>query len=108
MGHGRFTGTDEVDVSGVSLRFQKAVIATGARPTAPPIKGLEESGYLTNESLFSLTELPAKMVIIGAGSADEGFTFPMHHPKATFNEVALSTGAAVYANTAMEWLKHNT
>lgn len=52
-------------------------------------------------------KVPGLMAIIGAGSTEEGFTFPMHHSKAAFNEEALSTGAAVYANTAIEWLKHN-
>lgn len=49
------------------LKFEKAVIATGARAVAPPIPGLEQVNYLTNESLFSLTELPARFGIIGAG-----------------------------------------
>jgi len=49
------------------LRFKRAVIATGARPSAPPIPGLDTIPYLTNETLFSLTELPKRFGIIGAG-----------------------------------------
>ncbi len=49
------------------LKFKKAVIATGARAAAPPIPGLDQVEYLTNESVFSLTELPARLGIIGAG-----------------------------------------
>ncbi len=49
------------------LKFKKAVIATGARASAPPIPGLDSVNYLTNENLFSLTELPNRFGIIGAG-----------------------------------------
>ncbi|PIP84720.1 MAG: mercuric reductase [Elusimicrobia bacterium CG_4_9_14_3_um_filter_62_55] len=67
LGHGKFTGPDSLVVDGKTLRFKKAVIATGARAAAPPIPGLAEAGYLTNETVFSLTELPKRLAIIGAG-----------------------------------------
>lgn len=67
LGGGKFTGSDSVEVAGQTLRFSKAVIATGARAAAPPIDGLSEVPYLTNETLFSLTELPNRLGIIGAG-----------------------------------------
>jgi pyruvate/2-oxoglutarate dehydrogenase complex dihydrolipoamide dehydrogenase (E3) component len=66
-GTARFTGRDSVEVDGATLRFSRATIATGARATAPPIPGLAESGYLTNETVFSMTELPRRLVVIGAG-----------------------------------------
>jgi pyruvate/2-oxoglutarate dehydrogenase complex dihydrolipoamide dehydrogenase (E3) component len=67
LGEGRFTGRDTLEVDGRTLRFRRAVVATGARAAAPPIPGLEEAGYLTNESIFSLTEPPDTLVSIGAG-----------------------------------------
>jgi pyruvate/2-oxoglutarate dehydrogenase complex dihydrolipoamide dehydrogenase (E3) component len=67
LGEGRFTGPDAVTVNGNTLRFRKAVIATGARAAAPPIPGLAEAGYLTNETVFSLTALPRRLAVIGAG-----------------------------------------
>jgi len=67
LGDGRFTGRDRVEVAGATLRFARAVIATGARASAPPIPGLEEAGYLTNETVFSLTERPARLAVIGGG-----------------------------------------
>ncbi|MCL4179694.1 MAG: mercuric reductase [Verrucomicrobia bacterium] len=67
LGAGRFTGPDTVEVGGQSLRFAKAVIATGVHAAAPPIPGLDQVPYLTNETLFSLTELPRRFGIIGAG-----------------------------------------
>ena len=67
LGAGKFTGPDTIEVGGQTLRFAKAVIATGARAAAPPIPGLKDVPYLTNETLFSLTELPKRFGIIGAG-----------------------------------------
>lgn len=67
IGDGRFTGTHTVEVAGDQLFFKKAVIATGARALAPPIEGLDEVSYLTNENVFSLTELPKRLAVIGAG-----------------------------------------
>src|SRR5213076_702692 len=64
---GRFTGPRTVEVDGQQLPFVRAVIATGARATAPPIPGLEDAGYLTNETVFQLTERPRRLAIIGAG-----------------------------------------
>lgn len=67
LGAARFCGQDRVEVGGQTLRFARAVIATGARAAAPPIPGLKDIAYLTNETLFSLTELPKRFGIIGAG-----------------------------------------
>jgi pyruvate/2-oxoglutarate dehydrogenase complex dihydrolipoamide dehydrogenase (E3) component len=67
LGAARFTGSETVEVGGQTLRFAKAVIATGARAAAPSIPGLNEVPYLTNETLFSLTELPRRLGIVGAG-----------------------------------------
>ena len=67
LGDARFSGPDRVEVDGTTLQFKKAVIATGARASAPPIPGLAEAGFLTNETLFNLTERPRRLGIIGAG-----------------------------------------
>jgi pyruvate/2-oxoglutarate dehydrogenase complex dihydrolipoamide dehydrogenase (E3) component len=67
LGDARFTGPDTVEVDGRRLAFVRAVIATGARATGLPVPGLDEAGFLTNESVFSLTTLPARLVVIGAG-----------------------------------------
>ncbi len=67
LGAGRFTGPETVEVNGKTLRFRNAVIATGARAAAPAIPGLAEAGYLTNETVFSLSRLPARLAVVGAG-----------------------------------------
>ena len=67
FGTARFIGRDGVDVDGVRLRFRKALIATGSRPMLPQIPGLAEAGFLTNETVFALTELPPSLLVIGGG-----------------------------------------
>ena len=67
IGNGRFTGPNTVEVAGKTLQFSKAVICTGARAIDLPIPGLKEAGALTNETIFSLTELPPRLAVIGAG-----------------------------------------
>ena len=67
IGDARFVAPDWVEVAGTRLKFKKAAICSGARAAAPPIPGLPETGYLTNETIFSLTELPPRLAIIGAG-----------------------------------------
>ena len=67
LGEGRFSGPDTVEVAGKTLRFKKAVIATGTRPVHSIIEGLAEAGFLTNETVFSLTERPRRLAVIGGG-----------------------------------------
>jgi pyruvate/2-oxoglutarate dehydrogenase complex dihydrolipoamide dehydrogenase (E3) component len=67
LGQGRFLDSSTIEVDGTRISFKKAVIATGARAAVPPIKGLDTVDYLTNETLFSLTELPRRFGIIGGG-----------------------------------------
>ncbi len=67
LGQARFAGPDTVEVAGQTLRFKRAVIATGARAVEPPLPGLAEAGYLTNETVFDLTQCPARLAVIGGG-----------------------------------------
>ena len=67
IGSGRFSGSDTIEVGGQTLRFKRAVIATGARAATLPIEGIESVDALTNETFFSLTELPKRLTVIGGG-----------------------------------------
>jgi pyruvate/2-oxoglutarate dehydrogenase complex dihydrolipoamide dehydrogenase (E3) component/uncharacterized membrane protein YdjX (TVP38/TMEM64 family) len=67
IGSGRFVGPSAIEVEGKKLQFDRAVIASGARATEPAIPGLRESGFYTNETIFTLTELPRRLAVIGAG-----------------------------------------
>ena len=67
LGEARFVSSDAVEVAGARLRFKRAVIATGGRAANLPVAGLRETGYLTNETIFSLTRLPPRLLVVGAG-----------------------------------------
>ncbi len=67
FGQGVFKSGTCINVGKQQLRFAKAVIATGARAVELPIPGIRDAGYLTNETVFSLTTLPPRLAVIGAG-----------------------------------------
>jgi pyruvate/2-oxoglutarate dehydrogenase complex dihydrolipoamide dehydrogenase (E3) component len=68
-----FEAPDLVTVDGRRLRTRSAIIATGSHPTAPPVEGLEEVGYLTNVGALELRRLPRSMVILGSGPIGSEF-----------------------------------
>lgn len=67
LGQAQFIGPDALTVAGQRLEFRRAVIATGGQPAVPEIPGLAETGFLTNETIFSLTALPPRLIVMGAG-----------------------------------------
>ncbi len=67
FGKASFIDRDHVQAGDRTLRFKKAVIATGARATHPPIPGLSEADYLNNETVFTLVDRPRRLAIIGGG-----------------------------------------
>lgn len=67
QGYGRFTGPNELEVNGQVVRARRFVIATGSSAVAPPIPGLSDVAYLTNETLFENRTLPDHLVVIGGG-----------------------------------------
>jgi pyruvate/2-oxoglutarate dehydrogenase complex dihydrolipoamide dehydrogenase (E3) component len=67
FGEAHFSGPDAVVVEGATLLFRKAVVATGARAYSPPIPGLVEAGYFTNDTIFDLTERPRRLLVMGGG-----------------------------------------
>ena len=67
LGEAAFGDRRTVEVAGATLKFAKAVIATGSRAACPPIEGLAEAGYFTNESVFNLVERPRRLLVIGGG-----------------------------------------
>ncbi|HYY87820.1 MAG TPA: FAD-dependent oxidoreductase [Chloroflexota bacterium] len=66
-GDGRFVDPQTLDVGGRRIRADRVLIATGAQPEIPKIGGLDEVPYLTYESVFELTSLPARLVVLGGG-----------------------------------------
>ena len=62
--------------------------------------GSEDFAYVSNE-------VPAVFLGVPAGKPEDGYVYPQHHPKARFQEDALPSGAAAYAQVALEWLKNH-
>jgi pyruvate/2-oxoglutarate dehydrogenase complex dihydrolipoamide dehydrogenase (E3) component len=67
LGEGRFSGKDTVSIDDQTLHFARAVIATGGRAADLAIPGLKETGFLTNETIFEIKELPRRLIVLGGG-----------------------------------------
>jgi pyruvate/2-oxoglutarate dehydrogenase complex dihydrolipoamide dehydrogenase (E3) component len=67
LGDVRFIAGDSVLVNGQRVTAKRFLIATGSHATVPPIPGLAETGYLTNETVFSMRRLPERIAVIGGG-----------------------------------------
>ncbi|MGE3273886.1 MAG: FAD-containing oxidoreductase [Vicinamibacterales bacterium] len=67
LGAARFVAPDAVEVAGARLPFTRAVVATGARASVPPVPGLAEAGFRTNDTLWELTARPPRVAVLGAG-----------------------------------------
>ena len=65
--HARFIDQRTVEAGGITVRARRFVIATGSRAAVPPIPGLADAPFFTNENLFENTVLPAHLIVIGAG-----------------------------------------
>lgn len=65
--------------------------------------------FMAGSEDFALVaeRVPAAFAALSAGSIQDGYVNPLHHPKAKFDEESMSTGAAIYAGCAMEWLKNH-
>jgi mycothione reductase len=89
-GEGHFTGPDTVEVNGGKIRGEKICIATGSRPAAPPLPGLDGVDYLTNETVLQLEEKPESLIIIGGGyiAVEYGHFFSAMGTRVTMLEMA--------------------
>ncbi len=67
QGEGRFSDPRTVQVNGTAVNARRFVLATGSSAFVPPIPGLDRTPYLTNETVFDLTELPEHLIVVGGG-----------------------------------------
>lgn len=68
IGRARFTGERTAEIDGRPIRFRQAVIATGSEPTVPKLPGIDDVEVLTSDSVWDLTELPERLVVLGGGA----------------------------------------
>ena len=66
-GRARFVSEGAVEVNGTRYEAEKFIVATGSKTRVLPIDGLEDSGFLTNETVMELEDLPESMIVIGGG-----------------------------------------
>jgi dihydrolipoamide dehydrogenase len=90
QGEGHFVGDYLLEVNGEKLKGERIFIASGSRPLIPPIQGLENVDYLTNESVLELKEAPDSLIIIGGGyvAVEFGHFFAAMGTKVTMLEMA--------------------
>jgi dihydrolipoamide dehydrogenase len=125
---GHFTGDYTMEVVGEEIRGEKIFIVAGARPSIPPIKGIDQIDYLTNETLLGITELPKSVVIIGGGYIAAEYSHflaamgseitilqrgprlvPQNEPEISITlEKALSKRMQIYTNTSAIEVKRKT
>ncbi|MCH9019089.1 MAG: FAD-dependent oxidoreductase [Proteobacteria bacterium] len=65
--HARFVAADAIEAGDVTVEARRFVVATGSRPMAPPIPGLDGVPFLTNETVFDATRAPEHLIVIGGG-----------------------------------------
>lgn len=95
FGEPRFTSSNEIEIKLKNsnqtgkIKARRFCIATGSRPFVPPIEGLEETGYLTNEEIFEIKDLPEELIVLGGGAigAEMGQAFARFGSKVTIVEM---------------------
>lgn len=89
-GNGRFLDHRTLEVDRQEIRFRTAIIATGAHPSIPDIPGLHGSNFLTSDTLWQISELPQRLVVLGAGSigCELGQAFARLGSKVTLIDIA--------------------
>ena len=63
----RFVGKRELEAGGIRIKARRIVVATGSSAFVPPIPGIDEVPYVTNETVFDLTDRPAHLIVVGGG-----------------------------------------
>ncbi len=95
FGTPKFISKNEIEVElreGLkrTLRAKRFCISTGSSPFVPPIEGLKETGYITNEEVFHLKDLPEKLLVLGGGAigCEMGQAFARFGSEVTLVEMA--------------------
>ena len=89
-GEGHFVDDYTIEVNSQKVKGDRVFVASGSRPLIPPIKGLENVDYLTNETVLQLTERPENLIVVGGGyvAVEYGHFFAAMGTKVTILEMA--------------------
>jgi dihydrolipoamide dehydrogenase len=89
-GAAKITSPWTVEVNGLTLTTRNIIVATGARPFVPPIKGLDQIDYLTSDNLWTLRENPGRLVVLGGGPIGSEMTQAMARLGAEVTQVEMA------------------
>ena len=97
-----------VELTNQFMEYSKSLLDPNQVVSLADIAGGAYARLSGSEDFAFVSELvPSIMVLLATTSEEEMYKYPQHHPKACFNENPMHIGAAIYANTAIEWLKNN-
>ena len=103
-GKAKFTSTNAVEVDGEELSAEKFIIAAGSSATAPPIEGIEETGYITHVEALKLEKQPKELVVIGAGAV--GLEFAQMYARFGTKVTLLQRGPVIFPPGEKELTDH--
>ena len=91
------------ELLGKDMAFSQSELRSLASSNANATKavGSEDFAYISHK-------IPSIMVALTAGNAENGYLYPLHHPKVIFDENALAIGSCIYAYSAMRWLEEHS
>lgn len=110
FGSGCPTLVNDNDLSACALEYVKELLGPRKAFSAAQLNAMSGSGKApksagSEDFAYVSQEVPSIMLALAAGHPDKGYCYPQHHPKVKFDEEVLPGGSAVYAYTAMRWLK---
>ena len=85
---------------------EQALSPSDLQALSPPAKAIKATG--SEDFAYLSHKIPSVMIALAAGNSENGFLYPLHHPKVTFDENVLAYGAGIYAYTAMRWLEEHS
>ncbi len=112
FGSGCPTLVNDNDLSESAVKYLQKLLGTSKVFTAGQLTAMSGSGKASKSAgsedfAYVSQQVPSIMLALAAGQPENGYCFPQHHPKVKFNEEVLPIGSAVYAYTALEWLKEH-
>lgn len=112
FGSGCPTLLNDADLSECTLRYIRELTGPDKAYSTAELAALSEGGKVaknvgSEDFAYISHQIPTIMLALAAGHSDQGFTFPLHHPKVQFDENALPVGAAIYAYVAQRWLEEH-
>lgn len=100
------------DLATCSAKYLKELLGPSRTFTAAQLNAMSGGGKTSKSTgsedfAYVSQKVPSIMFALAAGTPQDGYCYPQHHPKVKFDEAILSEGSAVYAYTAMRWLEEH-